>query len=188
MSNDSTTPPLPPLSDREQAIAEGCALIRNGTPEREASRITGIPKTTLHKRYHKMLELLRSPHLDRESVLRQADQRILENSIVLSDLAAQVTIEGLLDGEIKGKTAAVAYGIATDKVGDIRGYRTKAEQGDGTQFARVMERLAELAPVDGSASVSVTVSRSVPASSPTTVDVEPLPSTDTNGALDFEPE
>ena len=31
-----------------------------------------------------------------------------ENSLVLSDLAAQVTIEGLLDGEIKGKTLVSA--------------------------------------------------------------------------------
>ena len=45
MSED-TLPPLPSLDDREQAIAEGCALIRNGTSERDASRITGIPKTT----------------------------------------------------------------------------------------------------------------------------------------------
>ena len=183
-----TTPSLPALDNREQAIAEGCALIRNGTSERDASKITGIAKTTLHEAHHRMLNLLRSPDTDREEILRQADQRILENSIVLSDLAAQVTIEGLLDGEIKGKTAAVAYGIATDKVGDIRGYRNKAEQTDGTQFARVMERLAELAPVDGSASVSVTVSRSAPASSPTTLDVKPLPSTDTDAALEFEPE
>lgn len=150
------------LTHRQRQLAVGVSLLEDGVPEREAAAAVGLAKTTLRDAYQR----LRSGLPDRESALKEADNRILDHSIVIAEAAASQLAESIYRGEITDhKQLAIVGGIYLDKVSKIRGYdRNQAVAGGA--FEQVLERLSDL-----NLQAQITVSPADPASK--AVDVTP---------------
>ena len=142
MSTDETSreagPTLPGATDAEkreekqQAIAEGIALIAAGNSERYASRAVGVAKTTLHEAYLR----IRSAQSDQE---REAlDQELVSYAVVNASLAAQEIGRRLSDparlSKIDAKTLTTIYGVHTDKVALKRRWARPEDGGNASDF------------------------------------------------------
>ncbi len=152
MSTDETSrqagPTLPGATDsekckeRQQAIAEGIALIGAGNSERYASRAVGVPKTTLHDAYLRV----RSATSDQER--ETLDQELIGYAIVNASLAAQELGRRLSDpprlAKISERDLNVIYGVHVDKLALKRRWSRPEDQGAEGWLGQLAQGLSRL--------------------------------------------
>ena len=114
------------LSERQQRIAAGLAMIREGKSIQAASRATMIPWSTLD-RYHKGLSTLES----NEAGAEVNAENIHHAAADIALIAAQHVLESMRDNieEWKPSDLIKAFGVAADKVLALSGRTKGAEQG-----------------------------------------------------------
>lgn len=129
--------PAEQLSTRQQQIAAGLAMIREGSPCLTAANKVGIPYSTLW-RYSKALSKLNSSEADgREASL----QALADHSVVASSIALERVTERLVDDEHEWKNGDLikAYTATADKATALTA-RPKAED---SGVSALRELLAE---------------------------------------------
>ena len=102
------------LSERQNAIAEGIAMIASGHSRSAAARETGIARSTLNAAYARILAA------SSDSQREQLDQEIISHAVIAANLAGLEINRRLADpamiAAITTKELAVIGGISTDKV------------------------------------------------------------------------
>lgn len=114
------------LSSRQQRIATGLAMIREGTSCNAAAKACGIPQKTLWRYQHNLVELTS------ETDIRAAEADLLRGSITIARMA-QERIQARLaddDNPMKDGDLVKAYGVGTDKVSIQRGWQRGTRSAD----------------------------------------------------------
>lgn len=128
------TIPKGQLSERQQRIANGLAMIQGGQSIKGAARACGIPMSTLWGYARGVSDLSRENDGGRGRDL----DAILDASIDVSLIAAERLRESLVNDEWKAGDLVKAYGVATDKVALLNQRSTDAPSGIRELFAAVL--------------------------------------------------
>jgi hypothetical protein len=115
------------LSERQQRIAAGLAMIRDGTSIKRASEIAKVPLSTLWNYHHKGRSIA-----ERETKADYNVAAVTEMSVDISLMAAERVRDRLADDPDSWSNMDLvkAYGVATDKLIAI-GARNPSSGDDG---------------------------------------------------------
>lgn len=108
------------LSERQQRIAAGMAMVREGSSVLAAAKACGLPNSTLWAYCNDVTKLGR----ENDGPLGRDIEALRAASVDASLIAAEKLRKALIEDEWKHGDLVKAYGVATDKViamGDNRG-------------------------------------------------------------------
>lgn len=123
------------LSERQQRLSIGVALVREGKSIRSAAAIAQVPKSTLHLYATGQVDILTT-----ESSLERQVNAVHEASIDMSLIAAEAVIESLSTQPDQWRPADLvkAYGVATDKVLAF-GQRSKGPEQGMSELSKLLQ-------------------------------------------------
>ena len=127
------------LSERQQRIAAGLALVRDGMSGLKAARAVGVPYSTLWGYIHEVSKLGNVESDGREIDLRSLD----EASIDVALIAAEAVRDELVNNRDAWKPADLvrAYAAATDRVIALR--QGGQSQADGmSELSKLLQGMA----------------------------------------------
>lgn len=144
-------PPLSPDLDREERLAKGIALMNQGVAQEKAAAEAGVARSTLLSAYRRLL--VAAP--DRKRAREDSDHRVEAHAAALTEEAfgrlAEKVHAGELDNDLK--TMGIVAGIASDKLGKIRGW------GEGLQAGGAIDAVLDrLESFEGELDVQLSVS------------------------------
>lgn len=130
------TIPKGQLSERQQRIAAGLAMIREGSSIKKAAEVCRIPKTTMWE-YHHSLRSLSDPEIkvDRDMKAIQAA------TYDIAQIASEKIIESLSDNAEDWKPGDLvkAYGVAVDKIGILSSSAAPGTDGVANLVSALLE-------------------------------------------------
>ena len=110
-----------PQPDRESLIAEGVGLIAAGEPVAKAALQVGIPKSTLHDAY---LRVLGPDAPDAHDLRRKADERIMATAYCVAEQVLGRMADEASDADHKTVTAWAE--VSSKVLARMRGWDAKA--------------------------------------------------------------
>ena len=123
------------LSERQQRIAAGLAMIRDGSSIREASHLTNIPYSTLYDHKRGLTET------DHEKAFQKGERALVDGLLAIATLASEKVFERVEADSMRDGDLIKAQGVAIDKIALKRGW-SKGQQANGDDHG--MTTLARL--------------------------------------------
>ena len=124
------------LSERQQRIAAGMAMVREGRSYRTASMACGIPISTLHH------YVSGSSSLEREQGFERPLKDVNEQSFDIAQLAGEAIVESLTKDRDAWKPGDLvkAYGVAVDKINAMSGQSAAVPNGIAEALGKLLDK------------------------------------------------
>lgn len=128
-------PAVDPPSPRQQRVAAGLALIRQGYDYRKAAEAVGIPKSTLWAADHGL-----RPTSGRSESMGAIEEHIEDLSAQITARAAESILERLEDGSMRPSEVIKAHEVARNTLAMRRGW-DRSQIGDTRAVSALADAL-----------------------------------------------